>query len=273
MKILVACDMEGITGVTNWDQVDSNHPEYPRFRRIMTGEVNAAIEGAFQAGAEQVAVTDGHAAGTNILIEELDPRARLNSGNGSPFAMVQGVQDGADGVFFVGYHARAGSFQAILDHTWSARTVQNLWINDILTGEYGLNGALCGHYGAPVLLVTGDQTACRQALELLGPVETAVVKHATGRMSAELLAPEVTRQMVCEAAARAVSRLRSGTAPAAFRVEEPVRVKVEFTNSEMADKASRLPGAVRTGGRTVEFTSPDMPAAYLGFRAAVALAS
>ncbi|MGE5122965.1 MAG: M55 family metallopeptidase, partial [Acidobacteriaceae bacterium] len=159
MKILIAADMEGITGVTNWNQVDPGRAEYPRFRRLMTGDVNAAVRGAFEAGAEEVVVTDGHDLGTNIPIEELDPRTRLICGDYSPLAMVQGVDQDVDGVIFVGYHARAGSQNAILDHTWSSRRVANLYLNDTLVGEYGLNGALAGHFNVPVLMLTGDQTA------------------------------------------------------------------------------------------------------------------
>ena len=123
MKILIATDMEGITGVTTWDQVTPGHAEYARFRKQMTEDVNAAIRGAFDAGAEEVIVADGHWNGSNILVEELDPRARLNTGSPSPFSMMQGIDESVAGVMFIGYHARNGSPNAILDHTWSSRTV------------------------------------------------------------------------------------------------------------------------------------------------------
>lgn len=124
MKILIAADMEGISGVTHWDQVSSGHFEYPRFRAIMTDDVNAAIAGAFEGGATDVVVTDGHGSGTNLLIERLDQRARLNAGNTSPFAMVQGIESGDfDGVIFIGYHARSGSADGVLAHTWSSMRV------------------------------------------------------------------------------------------------------------------------------------------------------
>jgi D-amino peptidase len=147
----------------------------------MTQDINAAIRGAFESGADEVLVTDGHDRGTNILLEELDPRAHLICGDNSPLAMIQGVDQGVDGVIFVGYHARAGSYKGILDHTWSSRRVANLWLNDILVGEYGLNGAVAGHFNVPVLMLTGDQTACAQASELLGNIETVVVKTAISR--------------------------------------------------------------------------------------------
>jgi D-amino peptidase len=272
MKILIAADMEGISGVVHWDQVTSTHPEYTRFRKIMTGDVNAAIQGAAQAGANEITVTDGHAFGMNILIEELDGRARLNSGSPSPFSMVQGVDGGVDGVLFIGYHARAGSTNAILNHTWSSKTVSDVTLNGRGVGEIGLNAALSGHFGVPVLMISGDQTACGEARDLLGPIEVAVVKQATGKMAAECLPLEVSRRLICEAAARAVGNLHSGPAPKPFRLAEPVRVAVDFLQAEMADHASLFAGASRTDGRRIEFSAPDMPTAYRSFRSVVALA-
>jgi D-amino peptidase len=273
MKILIAADMEGITGVTNWDQVDPSHAEYPRFRCLMTGDVNAAVRGVCSAGADEILVTDGHDRGSNILLEELDPVAHLICGDYSPLAMVQGVDQGVDGVIFVGYHARAGSQDAILDHTWSSRRVANLWLNDTLVGEYGLNGAVAGYFNAPVLMLTGDQTACAQATELLGRIETVVVKTAISRMAAECLPPQVTQERIQKAASQAVKRLQAGDAPKPFVVSTPVHVTLDFNTSEQADQASLLPGSKRVDGRRLTFTADDMLATYLAFQAVVALAS
>lgn len=271
MKILIATDMEGITGVTMWDHVTPGHVEYARFRRLMTQDVNAAIRGALDAGADDVIVADGHWNGSNILIEELDLRARLNSGSPSLFSMMQGIDDSVDAVFFVGYHARNGSPNAILDHTWSSRTVANVWLNDILTGEYGLNAAVAGHFGVPVIMTTGDQTACKQIAELLGDLEVAVVKRATGRFAAECLAPAVTQEMIAQAASRAVERLSEGDVPEPFVLDVPVRVTVEFFTSDMADKASKIPFTQRKGTR-VSFVVEEMISAYSGFRSMVMMA-
>ena len=272
MKILIAADMEGISGVVNWDQVTPGHAEYARFRRVMTGDVNAAVRGAFEAGAEEVTISDGHWASGNILVEELDSRARLNSGSPSPFSMVQGIEAGIEGILLIGYHARAGAQNAILDHTWSSKCVLNLWLNQILVGETGLNAAMCGHFDVPVLMVSGDQTVCAEARELLGSLETAVVKQASGRMAAECLSLQAAQELICETAVRAVRRLLDGAAPQPFRLPEPVQVRIEFANSEMGDRASLLPGAHRLDGRLIEFEALDMRAAYTGFRAAVGLA-
>jgi len=272
MKLLIATDMEGISGVVNWDQVTPGHAEYARFRLLMTQEVNAAIRGAFEAGAGEVLVTDGHWAGSNLLIEELDRRVRLNSGDFSPLQMVQGIDDTVQGVLLVGYHARAGTPNAILDHTWSSSTVANLWLNGTLMGEAGLNAAVCGHFGAPVLMVSGDQAVCAEAMKLLGQIEVVVVKNAVGRMVAECLAPVAAQEKICEAAARAVGRLAHGQAPEPFRLSTPVQVEVELFNSDMADRASLLPETRRQGGRRIEFMADDALQAYQWFISAVGLA-
>ncbi|HEX2696760.1 MAG TPA: M55 family metallopeptidase [Anaerolineales bacterium] len=268
MKILISADMEGITGVTTWDQVTPGHAEYARFRKLMTADVNAAALGAFDAGAQEVVVTDGHWNGSNILVEELDARAKLNTGSPSPFSMMQGIDQGVAGAIFVGYHARQGSQNAVLDHTWSDTCVANLWLNDSIAGEYTLNAAVAGHYGIPVVMATGDQTACAQMMEQLGPLETAIVKQATGRFSAECLPPNVTQEMIAQTAQRAVKRLAKKDAPKPFILKTPVKVAVELISSDMADRAMHMPGTSREG-RTVSFTAEDMPKAYSAFRSLV----
>lgn len=272
MKLLIAVDMEGISGVTTWDQVTPGHAEWQRFRRIMTAEVNAAIEGALAGGADEVVVTDGHWNGDNILIEELHPRARLNTGSPSPFSMVEGLQGGVDAAFFVGYHARNGTAHAILDHTWSAARIHNLFINGRVTGEAGWNASLCGHFGIPVLLMSGDQSAAAEAREWIPGIDTVVTKTARGRWSAEVLPPALVRENLRAAAAEAVGKYLAGSGPAPLRPGSPVTIRIEFVGSDMGDKAALLPGIRRLDGRTLEFTGEDMPAVYQAFRAAVTLA-
>jgi D-amino peptidase len=272
MKIMIAADMEGITGVVHWDHVNSKHPEYGRFRQLMTGDVNAAILGAVEGGADEVVVSDGHGSGRNILIEELDERARLNSGTPSPFSMVQGIDESFDGVIFVGYHARIGTPQAILEHTWSDERVANLELQGKPFGETGLNGAMCGHFGVPALMVTGDLAVSIEAQQFFPGIETVVVKKASGRMAAELLPPSVTQDMIQSAAARAVKRLTEGSAPKPLKLDPPIKMAIDFVQSEMADKAAFLPGTSRNG-RRIEYIAPDMPTLYCAFRAAVMLAS
>ena len=271
MKILIAADMEGITGVVAWDQVNPNHPEYARFRRLMTGDVNAAIRGAFDGGADEVIVTDGHNNGRNILIEELDSRARLNSGSPAPFSMVQGVESGVDAMMYVGYHARMGAQNGICDHTWSDERVAGLQLNGQVFGEIGLNAAVAGHFGVPLIFISGDQTACAEAAAVVGPLEQAVVKQAHGRFAAECLPPAVSQAKIEAGVKAAVQRCKQGQAPQPLRLAAPVTMTLDFVQSEMADKAALLPGATRHE-RRLEYTAADMVAIYRAFRAALALA-
>jgi D-amino peptidase len=272
MKILISCDMEGITGVTSWDHVDPSSAEYQRFRHIMTCDVNSAIDGAFAGGANDVVVTDGHWNGSNILIEALDNRAKLNSGIGtSQYSMMQGIDGSYDGVFFIGYHARASSENGILDHTWSTNFI-NVWLNDILVGEYGLNAALAGFFGIPVVMISGDQTACKQARELLGNLEIAEVKYASGRHSALCLPPAESQALIRNASIKALENLRKGLAPKPYLVQAPVQITIELGSSDMADRVVRLPKSQRNGNK-ISFASPDMETAYKTFRAAAGLAS
>ena len=273
MKVLIAVDMEGISGLVNWDQVTPGHAEHERFRHIMTADVNAAVRGAFEGGASEVMVADGHWNSTNILIEELDGRAVLNCGTPSPFSMVEGIDRGVDAAIFVGFHARIGAQNAILDHTWSSMRVQNLFLNGRVTGEIGLNAAVCGHFDVPVLMVSGDQSACAEANEFLGQVSTVAVKEAVGRHAAHCLPLVVAQQKIQETAAVAVKQYLFGQALTPYRLPAPIECVVEFFYSDMADKAMLMPGAARLDGRRVKFTALDMPAAYFAFRSAVTLAS
>ena len=263
--------MEGITGVVSWDDVDPNHPEYARFRRLMTGDVNAAIQGAFDGGADEVLVSDGHHSGRNILIEELDPRALLISGNAGPLAMVQGVESGVDAVIFVGYHARVGTQHAILEHTWSSQKVANLLVQGEPTGEIGLNAAVCGHYNVPVIMISGDHAACSEASKLIEGILIAEVKKAYSRMTAQLLPPAVTHELICKTAEEAVRRFQLGKGSKAMRLNAPIQLAIEFTLSEMADNVSLLNGTSRRG-RWIEYTASDAETLYKTFQAAVDLA-
>lgn len=270
MKVLIAVDMEGVTGVVCWDHVTSTHAEYGRFRRLMTGDVNAAVRAAFEAGVDEVVVTDGHGSGRNLLVEELDPRVRLNCGSPSPFSMVEGIGPEVAGVVFIGYHARSGTPDAILDHTWIS-TITSLQLNGLEIGEIGLNAAVCGHFGVPVIALSGCRAACAEAESLLGRVETAPVKTAQGRTAAECLSPEASTALIGQAVGRAVTRLARGEAPKPWVVASPVEVAVEFYTSDLTDRAAILPG-VRRQGRRLSYTASDTPAAYQVFRTLARLA-
>lgn len=271
MKFLISADMEGISGIVDWNQVTPGHEEYmTRGRKFMTADVNAAINGAFEGGADEVLVSDGHWNATNILIEDLDSRARLNSGSPSPFGMIQGVDDtpAPDAMMLVGYHGMSGTKKAILDHTWSDHRIRAVYLNDRLVGELGLNAALAAHYSVPVIAMSGDQHACEEGQNMLGAeLEIAVVKNATGHQAAQLLPLTVAHEKICEAAARAVIKFREGKAAKPFKIESPVRLAVEFVYTRHVDRAFLIPGTERISGTRLEYSAADMIAAHRMFRA------
>jgi D-amino peptidase len=267
MNVLISVDMEGISGVVSWDHVDSTHKEYERFRRLMTAEANAAIEGALAGGATRIVVNDSHGGMRNVLIEELNPAAELISGSPKPFGMMQGIGPDMDVVFLIGYHAAAGTEAGILAHTWSSRVVFEVRLNDQVVGETGLNAALAGAYGAPVVLVAGDRAVTEEARALLGEIETVAVKDGVTRSAAQCLHPEVARERIRQAAERA---LKLNGSP--FVLSCPITLRLTFQNALHTDQAALLPGSQRVDGRTVEWTGDDMPMVYKTFRALTSLA-
>lgn len=267
MKVYISADMEGVSGVVDATQTRMEEKEYERARRLMTGEVNAAIEGALEAGAKEILVNDSHGSMRNILIEEINPAAELVTGSPKPLSMMQGIGPGFAAAFFIGYHAGAGASPSILDHTYYSRVVYQAAINGKVLGETGLNALLAGYYGVPVALVTGDALLCQEARALLGDVETVVVKEAYSRLAARCLPPERARALIRAGAKAALARRRSP-----FVIPGPYTLTMDFLNTALADIAELLPGARRTGPRRLEYTADDYLTVYKAFRVMVALA-
>jgi D-amino peptidase len=232
----------------------------------MTAEVNAAVEGALAGGATLVVVNDAHGPMTNILIEELHPDAQLITGSPKPLSMMQGIEEGFDCAFLVGYHARVGTANAILDHTWTG-IVMEVQLNGRPFGELGLNAGLAGACGVPVTLVTGDQAVTEEARSLLGDVEVVAVKQAVGRHAAKCLPPRTAQRLITQAAERAVRGRRDPLV-----IPPPLTLSVEFARSAHADMAELLPGSRRMGARRVEFRGADWVTTYKAWRAMITLA-
>lgn len=263
MHILISADMEGVCGVTSWVQVTppelgsgpSSTAEYERARSRMTREVNAAVEGALEGGADGVIVNDAHDGMRNLIPEELHGEVRFVSGSDKALVMMQGVQEPDIGaVFFVGYHARAGTRDAPLAHTMSG-IVADLRLDGRSTGEYGVNAAVAGHFGVPVALVTGDDKAVAQVHELLGTeVVGVVVKEGYSNTSALHLHPERAQALIRTAAAQAARRAPS-LQP--WRLPADCRVEIDFDHQTRADACANLPTIERVAERTVAFTAAD----------------
>lgn len=281
MKILISADMEGTCGVSSWVHVDapeeagaghpSNQGEYERARLRMTQEVNAAIEGAFAGGASEVIVNDSHDGQRNLLGDELHREAMYISGSDKRLGMMQGVDlQGISAVFYTGYHAKAGTPQAPLAHTWST-WLQDVRFNGDSTGEFGINAAIAGHFGVPVVMVAGDEKAVEQTRALLGEqVEGAVVKWGLSSTAALHLHPEKAQDVIRAAAERAMTKIGAARP---YRLAEGVTVELEFDHQARADQAELLPGISRAGERTIAFTPADGLEFNRMFRAACKLAA
>ncbi|MGB9880690.1 MAG: M55 family metallopeptidase [Anaerolineae bacterium] len=265
-KVYISADMEGVSGIVHFAQTGIGEKEYERARNLMADEVNAAIEGALAAGVTEILVNDAHGSMRNILHEKLNPVAQLISGSPKPLSMMQGIDEGCDAAFFIGYHAQAGAMYGVLNHVYSGR-VYSVALNGKLVGELGLNAALAGYFGVPVILVTGDEALVAEARSILGDIETVAVKHAYGMRAARCLAPSRVHSLIREAAIRA---LQKGGTP--FVVPPPITLTVSFQQSIHAEMAELVPGSRRVDGRTIEFVHDDMPTLYRTWRAMVGLA-
>jgi D-amino peptidase len=256
MKVYVSIDLEGVAGVVHVDQTRRTGHDYEQARRWMTGEANAAVAGAFEAGAEGCVVNDAHGDMRNLVLDELDPRAEVVTGHLKPLSMVAGADGGFGVALFVGYHAGAGSRRGVLDHTYDGRVITRVRVNEEEWDEAAINAAVLGLQGVPVGLVTGDSLVCERAAKRFGAVETVAVKDALGRYAARTRLPKKARELVREGARRAVARARVG-AFAPFRPEPRFELRVSLANAGCADAAEMLPGSRRTSGVTLAYTADD----------------
>ncbi|MES2460291.1 MAG: M55 family metallopeptidase [Armatimonadota bacterium] len=249
MRVLIMSDMEGVSGIVTWNQVEGGSPMFEESRRLYTEEVNAAVRGALAAGATEIVAVDCHGAGgdwtfNSYVPELLHPDCDwVAHHRWSRYTEL--LEKGCDAALMVGMHARAGTPDGVMCHTISTVTWRNLWFNDDLVGELGINAALCGHFGCPVALVTGDDATCRESREILGdgPVYVSV-KKGLSRYSARQIPPVRARRMIEDGAREALSHVQKG------RVYVPARPTTITVEVESVDKVGQFRG--REGVEVVE---------------------
>ncbi|MDX6560897.1 MAG: D-amino peptidase [Gaiellales bacterium] len=267
MRVFIIADMEGIAGVTKWDETTGGTPLHAERSRLYTEEVNAAVRGAYTGGATEVVVMDCHGAGegwtfNSLIPDQLDPRC--------DFVVQQEwteytefLEQGCDAALLVGMHAMAGTADGVLNHTVSGTGWRNVTFNGTLVGETGINAALCGTWGCPVLLVTGDRAACREAGALLGDgLTTVAVKQGLGRFSARHVAPVRARAMIEQAAAAALSDL---TAVVPYRPGSPCEIRVELATSDEVERYRHHAVVEIADGRTLVSRADDWWTAWRQF--------
>ena len=256
-KVFISADMEGISGISGSDQLSATGSEYNRSRKFMADDVNAAIAGAFAAGATEVLVNDSHGSMRNLRLEDLDSRARLISHSFKQFGMMQGLDETFAAVIFVGYHAKAGSPHGLFAHTGSG-VVADVRVNGRSLGEGGLNTLVSEWYGVPVVAVTGDDAAVKEVTSVATSARGVVVKRAINPRAVELLPFQWVHAEITKAAREGVG--------AATRItpkrEKSYQVEVQLREIAIPEVAQHLPGMRRPQPDTIAFTAETMPKAY-----------
>lgn len=254
-KIFISVDMEGIAGVVQPAQLGPTGFEYSRSREWMTAELNAAIQGARAAGASSFVVADSHGNAQNLLIDDLPPDVRIVRGFPRPLSMMQGIDETFAGAVFIGYHASEMTAGSVRGHTFSSAKLLGVSLNGSEVSEGIFNAAIAGHYGVPVLFVSGDRMAVEQMQAVMPGIGAAVVKEPFGYHSALTVTPARAREMIREGVGAAMQR-REALQP--YRLRTPIDLEVGFKLTLDAEVASYIPGLTRAGAHTVRGTFPDI---------------
>jgi D-amino peptidase len=255
LKVYISADMEGIAGAVTQEQLGPAGFEYQRFREIMTAEVLAAIEGARAAGATEILVSDSHGNGQNLLIERLPEDVRVIRSWPRPLGMMEGIDPTFHAAIFVGYHAGATNPGGVRAHTFSSANYAAVRLNGRPVAESEFNAAVAGHFGVPVVLITGDDAAVSELQEMVRGVEGAVVKRAIGFHSAETMTPAAAQGLIRRQAEVGV-RNRAQVAP--VRLATPVALELTFKNYRPVEVLAFLPQVERADARTIRFVGRDM---------------
>ncbi len=255
LKIYISADMEGVVGAVTGEQLGPGGFEYQRFRQFMTNEVNAAIDAARAAGATEFVISDSHGNGQNLLIEQLPEDVTVIRSWPRPLGMMEGIDESFDGVIFTGYHASTANTRGVRAHTMSSANITGLRLNGIEMTEGSMNAAIAGHFGVPVILVTGDDAAVAENQVIIGDIEGAIVKWAKGFHSAETLTPEAAYEEIRTRTANAISRIEDFTP---YVLDTPVELELSLKHYQPVELLSYLPNVEKVNSHTIRFVGQDM---------------
>jgi D-amino peptidase len=262
VKVFISFDMEGVAGIVDWAQCRAPGQPYEEGRRLLLGEVNAAIDGAHMAGATEFVCNDSHGTMNNVDPEQLHGRAVYVAGRHKPLYMMEGMDETVDAVFFVGYHGSISGASSVLSHTYNPSVISRVLLNGTECGESGINALVALAYHVPVVLISGDQQTITEGDPFFKETERVVVKESITRFAASQAHPLDARDKISEAAMRAVQRASSIPVP---DIGLPARLDVEMQTADMAMVASWVKGAERTGTRSVAIEGSDPLAVYRSF--------
>ena len=255
LKIYISADMEGVVGVVTGDQLGPSGFEYQRFRGFMTQEVNTAIDAAFEAGATEVVVSDSHGNGENLLLEHLPDNVVVIRSWPRPLSMMEGIDATFDGAIFIGYQTSTTNTRGVRAHTLSSARLTAVRLNGQAMAEAGINAAIAGHFGVPIIMISGDDAIVEEARSLLGDVEGAVVKWALGFHSAKTLTPEAAYAVIREKVKAAMARIDEFKP---YRLDGPIQLDVSFKNYRPVEVLAYLPIVERIDAHTIRFVGKDM---------------
>jgi D-amino peptidase len=262
MKVFISFDMEGVAGIVDWSQCRAPGQPYEEGRKLLLGEVNAAIDGALTGGATEIVCNDSHGTMNNLDPAQLHGRAVYIAGRHKPLYMMEGMDDSVDAVFFVGYHGSISGESSVLSHTYNPSVVSKAELNGVPCGESGINGLVALACRAPVVLITGDQQTVTEGDQFFKDAERAVVKQAITRFAASALHPLDAREAITAAAQTAIRRAATIPVP---DITLPARLDVHMQTADIAQVASWVKGVERTGTRTVRIEDTDPLAVFRSF--------
>lgn len=269
MKVFISADMEGVAGVVHQEHTGRSGIEHDRARKLLTEEVNAAIEGALEAGAKEIIVNDSHGTMRNLIPELLHSNAEYIIGSPKILAMMEGIDESFDAAILLGHHARMGQL-GILNHSFNGRVVRNIRINGVDYGEIGINAAIAGTFGVPTILVTGCQYAGEEAKELIPSIETAIVKQTINRVTARNFTPEKSQSLIKQ---KMISALEKRNDVQPFKIDGPYVVDLTYVHTGFADAAEILPIVEKVHADTHRFEAHDFITAFRYIRSLINLAS
>ncbi len=255
MKIYISADMEGIVGVVTDEHLGPAGFEYAKAREWMTAEVNAAIEGARAAGATEFLISDSHGNGQNLLMEKLPADVMLIRSWPRPLMMMEGIDESFDAVIFIGYHASTSNSEGVRAHTMSSGRLADIRLNGLSMPEAGINAAIAGHFGVPVIMISGDDAIYEEVRTLLGDIEGAVVKEAISFHSAKTMMPETAYKLIQDKARTAIERIDDFQP---YTLSAPITLDVRFKNYRPSEMLAYLPIVERTDSHSIRFIGKDM---------------
>lgn len=255
LKLLISVDMEGVVGVVTADQLGPDGFEYQQAREWMTGELLAAIQAAREEGVTEFVVADSHGNGENLLIDRLPDDVLVIRSWPRPLGMMQGIDSTFDAVVFLGYHSGTDNPDGVRAHTFSSARLADVRLNGRSVPEGGVNAAIAGHFGVPVIMVSGDDAAVEQIRSVIGDVEGAVVKWHYSFHSAKTMTPAASYKLIGETMKRALRRMDDFEP---FVLETPVTLDVRFKNYRPPQILAYLPIVERTDSHSIRYVGEDM---------------